>query len=90
MTDKDRDERHHVADSGYEVEVVAKLTGLSRLQALTGLRSTAETGQISFGKPSCLKIAKLSAKQLSGTALGEKECHLPRDEELRLRDPALD
>jgi hypothetical protein len=32
MTDKDRNERYHVADSGYEVEVVAKLTGLSRLQ----------------------------------------------------------
>lgn len=30
--EKERNERNHLSDTGYEVEVVAKLTGLSRHQ----------------------------------------------------------
>ena len=32
MAEKDRHERDRIGDEGYEVEVIAKLTGLTRLK----------------------------------------------------------
>jgi hypothetical protein len=62
-----------VADSGYEVEVVAKLTGLSRLQAFNLIEKHGRNRAKLVQEAKLLKDRQTVGEAIFGTASGKKE-----------------